>query len=164
MSTYLSSIKLIFRSAGAALAAGATASSVKTGNDTMMVGLASQVVTLAIFGIMALDVFFRIRKHQGRYTESAEALRASSRFKGFLIAITVAYCTIFIRCVYRIAEMAGGWSNPIMQDQIAFIVLDGVMCIIAVLALNLFHPGFLFEQSYATIKAENIQTSDMVMT
>lgn len=130
----------------------------------MVVGLASQVATLAIFGLMASDVFFRIRKHQGRYTESAEALRGSSRFKGFLVAITIAYAAIFIRCVYRIAEMAGGWSNPIMQNQIAFIVLDGLMCIVAVLALNLFHPGFLFEQSYATIKADNIQASDMAMS
>lgn len=129
----------------------------------MMIGLVSQVVTLAIFGVMAFDVFLRVRKHQGRYTESAEALRASSRFKGFLIAITVAYFTIFIRCIYRIAEMAGGWSNPIMQDQIAFIILDGVMCVVAVLALNLYHPGFLFEQSYATAKTENIHGSDMVM-
>lgn len=136
---------------------------VNAGNATMMVGLSSQVVTLAIFGIMATDVFFRIRRHRGQFAESAEVLRSSKQFKGFLIAVVVSYVAIFIRCVYRIAEMAGGWSNPIMQDQIAFIILDGVMCVIATVALNVFHPGFLFKQSYATIKAENIQSSDMAM-
>ena len=29
------------------------------------------------------------------------------------------------------------------------------MCIIAVLVLNIFHPGFLFKQSYATLKFES---------
>lgn len=26
----------------------------------------------------------------------------------------------------RIAEMAGGWANPIMQDEASFIALEGV--------------------------------------
>ncbi len=50
-----------------------------------------------------------------------------------------------------------------MQNQIAFIILDGVMCVIAVVALNVFHPGFLFKQSYATLKAENLRSVDMAM-
>ncbi len=153
---------LQYYSAGAVLASRGN-SGVAAGNDTMMVGLVSQVVTLAIFGIMAVDVFFRIRRHRGNFTQSAETLRASKRFKGFLIAVAVAYTVIFIRCVYRIAEMAGGWSNPIMQNQVAFIVLDGVMCVIAVVALNVFHPGFLFKQSYATLKAEHLRSTDMAM-
>ncbi|KUJ12280.1 RTA1-domain-containing protein [Mollisia scopiformis] len=153
---------ILIQTAGAAMAAGG-GNSVTIGNDVMMVGLVSQVVTLAIFGLMAVDVFFRVRRHRGQFAPSAEALRASKQFKGFLIAVGVAYCTIFIRCVYRIAEMAGGWSNPIMQDQIAFIILDGAMCVVAVVALNVFHPGFLFRQSYATIKAEKMQSENMVM-
>ena len=43
-----------------------------------------------------------------------------------------------------------------MQDETGFIVLDSVMCIIACVAMNVFHPGFLFKQSYATIKAEAV--------
>lgn len=92
----------------------------------MMVGLSSQVATLVVFGVMAIDVFFRIRKHTGSFNFSATAMRNSKRFKGLLNAIVIAYCTILFRCIYRIAEMAGGWRNPIMQDQVAFIVLDSL--------------------------------------
>lgn len=35
-----------------------------------------------------------------------------------------------------------------MQDQVSFIILDGVMCILAVGVLNWWHPGFMFEESY----------------
>jgi hypothetical protein len=91
-----------------------------------MVGLVSQVVTLAIFGLMAVEVFFRIRKFRGEFNESTNILRSSAHFKYFLVAYVIAYITIFIRCVYRIAEMSGGWRNAIMQNQIGFIVLDSV--------------------------------------
>jgi len=92
----------------------------------MMVGLSSQVATLIIFGVMAIDVFLRIRQYQGSFNASTTALRNSKRFTGMLIAIAVAYVAILVRCIYRIAEMAGGWRNPIMQDEILFIVLDSV--------------------------------------
>lgn len=39
-----------------------------------------------------------------------------------------------------------------MQDQISFVILDGVMCVIAVGVLNGWHPGFLFGESYAVGK------------
>jgi hypothetical protein len=122
----------------------------------MMVGLCSQVATLAIFGILSLDVLFKIRSYRGQWNASTIALRSSTKFKGLLIAIATAYTTITIRCIYRIAEMAGGWRNPIMQDEVAFIVLDGTMCLVACIAMNGFHPGFLFKQSYATLKAEAV--------
>jgi len=139
-------------------------SDVSTGNDIMMVGLVTQVITLFIFGLMSADVFLRIRSHRGEeFTPSALEMRSSIKFKGLLIALAVSYTTIFIRCIYRIAEMAGGWSNPIMQSQIPFIIFDGVMCVVAVLALNVWHPGFLFAQSYATVKAERMGATEVEM-
>lgn len=68
--------------------------------------------------------YFRIRKYRGEFNESTIASRGSRLFKGLLAAIAVAYSTILIRCIYRIAEMAGGWRNPMMQDQTVFIILD----------------------------------------
>lgn len=113
-----------FDRTGASLAADDTTANI--GNDIMMVGLASQVITLAVFGLMSLDVLLRIRKFRGGFNESTNYLRNSKRFRGLLVVLVVAYVTISIRCVYRIAEMAGGWKNPIMQNEPAFIVLDGV--------------------------------------
>jgi len=151
-------ISIVLQITGAALASGASTGTL--GNDIMMVGLASQVVTLAVFGLMSLDVLFRIRKFRGEFNENTNILRNSRRYKGLLVALTVAYITISIRCIYRIAEMAGGWENPIMQNETAFIVLDGVMCVIAVFSLNIFHPGFLFQQSYAIVKMESSASAE----
>ncbi|CAG8975696.1 hypothetical protein HYALB_00007900 [Hymenoscyphus albidus] len=145
---------IVIQALGAVIASRGTKPAV--GNNIMMVGLCSQVATLGIFGLMAIDVFFKIRSYRDQFNASTIALRSSKRYKGLLGAIVIAYSTITIRCIYRIAEMAGGWRNPIMQDENAFIALDGCMCLIASLAMNIWHPGFLFKQSYATIKTESL--------
>jgi hypothetical protein len=141
----------------------ATASSSNIGNDVILVGLVSQVITLSIFGLLAIDVWVRIMKHKRDFSPTAKEVHDSRHFKGLLGAILVAYLFILIRCVYRIPEMSGGWSNPIMQNQILFIILDGVMCVVAALVLNVFHPGMLFKQSYATTKTEGNESSEMQM-
>jgi hypothetical protein len=58
--------------------------------------------------------------------------------------------------------MSGGWSSPVMQNQILFIILDGVTCLVAALVLNVLHPGMLFNQSYATTKAGGNDSLEML--
>ena len=37
--------------------------------------------------------------------------------------------------------MAGGWGNSLMRNEEEFLVLDGMMIAIAVLAFTIFYPG-----------------------
>ncbi len=84
---------------------------INIGNHLMMISLVFQVVTLGVFSALAADIYFRIRKYHGELNDSTKELRSSGRFKCFLIATIIAYTCISIRCVYRIAEIAGGWRN-----------------------------------------------------
>ncbi|PSS37650.1 hypothetical protein PHLCEN_2v474 [Hermanssonia centrifuga] len=45
--------------------------------------------------------------------------------------------------IYRTAELGDGWTGRIVRTQVYFNVLDGGMVVIAIWALNFFHPGFL---------------------
>jgi hypothetical protein len=92
----------------------------------METGIVSQVITLLIFGALAAEIAFKVDRAAKHALLSDETLHGLRGIKGPAVAIAVAYVTILIRCVYRIAEMAGGWRNPIMQDQWLFVVLDGV--------------------------------------
>ena len=65
-------------------------------------------------------------------------------FKGFLGALALATIGIFWRSVYRVAELAQGWDGALIRRQDLFIAFEGVMVIIAVLALNVFHPAVCF--------------------
>ncbi|EAU39571.1 conserved hypothetical protein [Aspergillus terreus NIH2624] len=54
----------------------------------------------------------------------------------------------------RIPEMAGGWGNPLMQKEDEFLVLDGMMIALALLALTVCHPGF-FLRSLRKVKSKS---------
>ena len=121
------------------------------GNRTIMAGIVLQVVVLGTFGALAGDYLFRA----GRYFKSGAvapeyqdgaALWVTKKFRTFVWAIGVAYATLLIRCVYRIAEMAGGWGNHIMQDEPSFVVLESFMVLIGCVLLAVFAPGIFFPQ------------------
>ncbi|CAK7222918.1 hypothetical protein SBRCBS47491_005027 [Sporothrix bragantina] len=147
---------LLVQAAGGAIAASAGYTNTKllnAGNRLIIAGIVLQVVVLAFFGIASLDYYVRVRRwiagrdKRGRQpTPEALALWNDRAFRTFGIAVTVAYVCILIRCIYRVAEMAGGWGNKIMQDEPSFIVLEGFMILIAVGILAGFQPGYLFPQ------------------
>ena len=90
-----------------------------------MAGIVFQVFTLMIFALLSGEYFWNVWQRRAELSPSSLLVRGGLRFRLFLSALVLAYLSIFTRCVYRIAEMAKGWSNPIMQDQTDFIALDG---------------------------------------
>ena len=153
-------ISLLLQAIGGAMASVASNNheSSDTGSHIMVAGLAFQVLTLAIFILICIDFAIRTRQQSRSGGASAPGndttnnsharLRSSARFKGFLSALALATVCIFIRSIYRVIELAQGWQGELIKNQRYFIVLEGVMVIIAVLALNVFHPGWCFREGY----------------
>ncbi|KAJ9502310.1 hypothetical protein LTR99_001161 [Exophiala xenobiotica] len=140
-------LSLLLQAIGGALASTAdTQDQQDLGDNLMMAGICWQVAALAFFAATALVYILR-RKRGLKSTpfslEAATTLR-DTKFRLFALGVVLAWLTIFIRCVYRIIEMAGGWRNSIMQNETGFIVLEGVMIVIATACQTIFHPGFCF--------------------
>jgi hypothetical protein len=117
----------------------------------MVAGLAFQVFTLLIFMILCADFALRTIRRYKSMGESAFdqnpqfiAARNSIKFKGFLVALTLATICIFWRSVYRVAELAEGWTGHLIKQQWLFVGFEGVMVIVACFALNVFNPAFAF--------------------
>lgn len=146
---------------GLAAAAGSTNRALLDGgNRAIIAGVALQVVVLLAFGVLGVDYWVRLRK----WVRAAEArggggddagedavmtrrtlgLYRDPKFRKFAYAIAGAFAAILVRCIYRIAEMAGGWGNHIMQDEISFMILDSTLVLVAVTLLTAFHPGLFF--------------------
>ncbi|KAL8645032.1 MAG: hypothetical protein Q9210_006935 [Variospora velana] len=138
---------LVLQAAGGGLAASADSQSTRdVGSNIMLTGIVWQVVTLLLFAALAADFFLRANWNSADQTATAKEIRQTTKFSLFLTGLVLAYLTILIRCVYRIAELAGGWGNPVMQNDAEFIILEGVMIVIAALALTALHPGLFFPQ------------------
>ncbi|MCJ1286110.1 hypothetical protein MMC26_005453 [Xylographa opegraphella] len=148
-------VSLLLQAIGGAMASIASHQnkSADNGDHIMVAGLAFQVLTLLIFMVLCADFAVKTLRRMKTMGEQAldptyAKLRQSWSFKTFLVALALATVCIFIRSVYRVAELSAGWEGALIKNQNLFIGLEGVMVVIAVLALNAFHPGFCFREGY----------------
>lgn len=122
-------LSLIMQGAGGGIASNADAGSSQeeTGNDLLMAGISWQVVALFFFILMASWYIVRRRSALKQYPLSTEAATTikQRKFRLFAFAVSSAWFAIFVRCIYRIVEMAGGWGNEVMRDEATFIVFEG---------------------------------------
>ncbi|CCC14852.1 hypothetical protein SMACR_07577 [Sordaria macrospora] len=129
------------------------------GNRVIIAGIVLQVVILGAFGGLSSIFLLRAKRHFGGFSGGVTAGEAGTetgtetmqkqtwtdkKTKLFLWAMAGGYACLLIRCVYRIAEMAGGWGNEIMQDEPSFVVLESFMVLIACVLFTVFAPGVWF--------------------
>ncbi|OCL04568.1 RTA1-domain-containing protein [Glonium stellatum] len=146
-------LALVLQAVGGAIAstakdhAGST-----TGTNVMVAGLASQVLSMLLFMILWADFGLRVRKARLagtlRHTQPPlyEPLRQSKTFSAFQWSLAIATVLIFVRSVYRVAELAEGFSGSIANEQAPFMIFEGPMIIIAVALLTWYHPGRVFHE------------------
>jgi hypothetical protein len=139
-------LSLILQGAGGGIAATADFGSdmQDIGTDLMIAGVVWQVVCLSFFGYLLGEYALRTYRHRNELMPDAIRLLKDIKFRLFIGGIVTAYVTILARCAYRIPELTGGWRSELMRDEPEFIVLEGVMIVVAVTALTVFHPGYCF--------------------
>ncbi|GFF26073.1 sphingoid long-chain base transporter RSB1 [Aspergillus lentulus] len=116
----------------------------QTGINIMIAGLASQVASLGVFLCLCADFAWRVYKNPDKLEESMYHVRKTLKWKAFLIGLTVATLAIFVRSVFRVAELREGFDGPLANDEVTFMVLEGAMMVIATLCLTVLHPGYCF--------------------
>lgn len=79
----------------------------------------------------------------------------------FPLAVTVSVVAIYIRCVYRVAELSEGFDGYLVTTEVFLMVLDALMIAICGLIFVPFHPVWVFGSSnvikLATIKKNQDQ-------
>ena len=64
--------------------------------------------------------------------------------------------TIFIRSCFRVAELRGGFGGALANDEGMLIGLEGVMVVIAAVALSITHPCLVFRWDWQLKRLEAI--------
>jgi hypothetical protein len=139
-------ISLVLQGAGGGLAATAvTPSESDTGRDIMVAGVVFQVVSLIIFTGLWLDfIYCRRMTSESVKDIRFHELRGTKKFVWFQYALGAAVVLLFVRSVYRVAELQQGFTGPIANNEVSFMILEGPMIFLAVLAMTVLHPGIVF--------------------
>ncbi|KAF4233516.1 hypothetical protein CNMCM8980_010235 [Aspergillus fumigatiaffinis] len=143
-------VSLILQAAGGAITSIADADQydlAQDGINIMIAGLASQVASLALFMVLCLDFAWKVIKNPQDLNPDTRMreLRQSLRWKAFLAGLALATLTIFVRSVFRVAELNEGFHSSLANNQVLFMILEGAMIAIAVICMTILHPGFCFD-------------------
>ncbi|KIM41149.1 hypothetical protein M413DRAFT_72715, partial [Hebeloma cylindrosporum] len=143
-------LSLFVQGAGGGVASGAKdVKGQKLGSNIMLAGIIFQLVVIVIFALCATEYLVRYNKGSPVSKRSADPESVRGEFtrkvKMMVYALTFTTTCLFIRAVYRVIELAGGWQGKIIHTQVYFNVLDGAMIVLAMCTLNIFHPGILLK-------------------
>ncbi|PVH74389.1 RTA1-domain-containing protein [Cadophora sp. DSE1049] len=165
-------VSLVVQAGGGGLAASVplwNQNLIDIGTNILVAGLSFQVASLFAFLVCSADFLLRVRKRKDeRNVENAE-LYNGKRFKLFLISLGFATLCLFVRTVFRSVELSEGFSGRLANSEVQFMVLDGVMVILASTALTVMHPGFGFGNKWSVGKfkfrrQKNVEASGPVAT
>ncbi|THH00061.1 hypothetical protein EW145_g7142, partial [Phellinidium pouzarii] len=137
---------LLVQAVGGAMASGtSSASSSALGGNIMLAGIIIQLVAIIVYSSLAIE--FLRHYHQNRPFRQATVGEKrgiyDTKLKRMIAGLTISTVCLFIRAIYRTAELADGWTGPILRTQVYFNVFDGAMIVIAIYTMNVFHPGFI---------------------
>ena len=121
-------VSILIQAGGGGIAASNDSDLVKIGDHLIVAGISFQVATMFVCMCLAADFGFALFKHHNKRRVTAEEVQEGRELPGsfryYAICSSIAFLLIFIRCVYRVPEMAGGWGGPLMQRQAEFMILD----------------------------------------
>ncbi|KAK6454532.1 putative transporter or flippase transmembrane protein [Scheffersomyces xylosifermentans] len=83
---------------------------------------------------------YRAQHLEKHYNIKFQTIRERKLFPWFPLAITGAVVAIYIRCVYRVVELAQGFSGYLISHEVYLMVLDALMIAICALIFIPFHP------------------------
>ncbi|CAH0051305.1 unnamed protein product [Clonostachys solani] len=117
------------------------------GVNVMIGGLSFQVVSL--FSFILYAAIYAWRWHSATkfdsYPVRIPPTHSGIRWKSVIFGLAIASGTIFVRCVFRVAELKDGFASSLANDEVAFMILEGTMIAIASLCLTIGHPGLCLD-------------------
>jgi hypothetical protein len=128
-------ISLVIQAVGGAMASLATTADppkdTKPGTHIMVAGIVFQMASITVFAILFGLFILRSR--------SSDLPR-----KNYFLLGATAFSTvmIYIRSIYRTIELSQGWTGYLITREPYFIVLDGIMIVLATGVFNVIHPGW----------------------
>ncbi|KAH7123151.1 RTA1 like protein-domain-containing protein [Dactylonectria macrodidyma] len=121
---------------GGILASANSDSSMKLGNNVILLGLAIQLIFFGFFIIVT--AVFHVRVLQ-RPTPRSQA--TSSPWKGFILVLYLASFLIMVRSLFRMVEYAQGNDGSLIKKEVYVYVLDALLMVAVAVLFSVYHPS-----------------------
>ncbi|PRP79036.1 RTA1 domain protein [Planoprotostelium fungivorum] len=110
------------------------------GARIMLGGIVFQLVSMTLFVIFAVD--FSIKLLAAMKAGACDSSPQQKRdLKRIAVPVIISSIALYVRGVYRVIELSEGWNGPIISTESYFVILDGLMMVIAQGVFNIVHPA-----------------------
>ncbi|KAG7711605.1 hypothetical protein KL914_000247 [Ogataea haglerorum] len=118
----------------------------ETGKAMLIAGLVFQVVSMTFFQFCWYLFWYRWRRELRDHGESGlepkyKSVRARRIFKLYPYAVSLAVIFIYVRSIYRIAELCDGFQSDLATHEAYFFPLEASMMTLSFILLTFLHPG-----------------------
>ncbi|KAH3667936.1 hypothetical protein OGAPHI_001690 [Ogataea philodendri] len=139
-------LAILLQSAGGGLSSSNAGNSYQTGKSILIAGLIVQVVSMFFFQLCWYSFIFRWRREHNRHGDAHfvpeyAAVRQRNIFTIFPYLVSIAVLLIFIRSIYRIAELFDGFDSNLATNETIFFIFESAMMTGACLILTIDHPA-----------------------
>ena len=151
----------------------------------MLAGIIFQLVCIVIYTALAAEFLWHYVKDRPFRRAFVYEHRSQTprRLKIMLLGMGIMTVLLFIRSIYRTAELADGWDGVIINTEWPFgeftscqtsghsltqatDIFDGAMITLAMITLNVIHPGwFLVPEEFteSTLKTETKNSTETML-
>jgi hypothetical protein len=141
---------LVLQAIGGGLSATASSENGQwTGIHVMLAGLSFQVISLVAFSVLCAEFAFRVYRAPPSRSQHWKTGEGRNSLRTFELALAGATVLILVRSIYRCAELAGGFRGKLANEETPFMIFEGVMMILACLALTIWHPGWVMKSRWS---------------
>ncbi|KAG7701868.1 hypothetical protein KL910_000323 [Ogataea haglerorum] len=144
-------IAIALQAAGGAVAASAldVLDSTRGGANIMVGGLAFQVFSIGLFQFFWYVFLFRCYKSYKKYGDDCfdpqyASVRRRKIFLVYIGFISFAVLLVFVRSIYRLIELAQGFSGHLADTEIYFFILEALMMSLAICLLLITYPAAVY--------------------
>ncbi|KAF9023601.1 RTA1-domain-containing protein [Hymenopellis radicata] len=141
-------IALVTQTIGGGLAAVANSVDVKNlGTKIALYGVIFQFIAMTVFVYLAIEFLIFFKRDRAVHQKNRKnPINDSNKRLIMVIVLFFNMTCLYIRSIYRVAELAEGFGGKIILTQTYFTVFDGEMIMLAMFSLNLGHPGRLLAE------------------
>ncbi|KAK8022293.1 hypothetical protein PG993_013060 [Apiospora rasikravindrae] len=138
---------------GAAMAASAqrTRKNPTPGTNAMITGIVFQLATMAVFAGLAVDFLRRISKSSLSPDRSIGGFDnggvVPKKYYSVLTALFISLVCIVARNLFRVAELAEGWTGHLVLHERYFVALDGFLMVLAVWIFIVLDPARIVDEN-----------------
>ncbi|KIM46652.1 hypothetical protein M413DRAFT_421938 [Hebeloma cylindrosporum] len=124
------------------------------GHGIVLGGMVAQLVVIIAFVGYVVDYLVRyhndspaskeaVRGRISTFADSPARGRYTGKLKTMTYALAFVNACLFIRTIYRLAALSDSPTGGVIHNELDLSVFDGALMLLALHALNVFHPGAL---------------------